>query len=194
MVPRHTLIFQAHPDRESFCAALADRYAKGARARGHSVDLITLVEVAFDPILKHNYHKPHPLEPSLEEIQARVLRADHLVFVFPVWWGSVPALMKGFLDRTFVPGFAFEPKKKGSRFKKLLTGKSAHLMVTMGAPSWAIRILHRDSSINSIRYGFCSFCGIGPVRVTRFSGMDTAAPETLERYLTKAETAGERLR
>jgi len=129
-----TLIILGHPDKKSFCARLADSYESGAKEKGGDVERINLNEIRFNPILKKGYRDIMPLEEDLVEAQRLIKWANHLVFVFPVWWSAPPALLKGFIDRVFLPGFAFKYRENSNQWDKLLQGKSARLIMTSDAP------------------------------------------------------------
>ena len=102
------LIINGHPDPESFCTHLANAYQKGALAANAQVDLLHLYQLAFDPVLRYGYRQRTELEPDLVNAQKLIAEANHLVFVYPTWWGTYPALLKGFIDRVFLPKFAFK--------------------------------------------------------------------------------------
>ena len=135
-MPKRILIVLGHPRSDSFCGALAEAYAEGARAGGSEVRAISLGSLPFDPILRDGYAKIQPLEPDLVAAQASIRWAEHLVFVYPLWWGAMPALLKGFIDRVFLPGFAFKFRDGSVFWDRLLAGRSAHLLVTMDTPPW----------------------------------------------------------
>jgi putative NADPH-quinone reductase len=160
------LIVNGHPDAASFGGLLADRYAQGATAAGAEVRRVNLRDLDFDPILHAGYKTIQPLEPDLVAVQQDVLWADHLVFAYPVWWGAMPALLKGFLDRAFLPGFAFRFASPTSyQWKGLLAGRSARLIVTMDGPPSIIRLLYSDPAIKMMKGMTLEFCGVRPVRV-----------------------------
>ena len=100
-------IISAYPDQESFGTNLVSNYLKESLANGHQVILFDLAKSTFDPILHHGYKQIQALEDELVTAQKNIIWADHLVFFFPIWWGGAPAILKGFFDRTFLPGFAF---------------------------------------------------------------------------------------
>jgi len=126
----HTLIIDGHPDEESYCSALANAYLEGASNQAGKVDIIRIRDLQFDPNLRYGYRQRTELEPDLVKCQELIKDATHLVWVYPVWWGSVPAIMKGFLDRVFLPGFAFE-KREGSMFwDRYLTASSTAARAT----------------------------------------------------------------
>lgn len=137
------VIILGHPDPKSFCAGLATTYAKAAVAQGHSLRWLKLGEMKFDPILRHGYRQIQPLEPDLVQAQETLLWADHYVFAYPIWWGSMPALLKGFFDRVFLPGFAFAYRPESVFWDKLLAGRSAQLLVTLDTPAWYFRWVYR---------------------------------------------------
>ncbi len=107
MLKKITVIF-GHPDSNSYCGSLATAYAGTAEASGHSVRFFKLGGLAFDPILYCGYAGGQELEPCLKEVQDAIAWASHLVLVYPNWWGSMPALLKGLFDRVLSPGFAFK--------------------------------------------------------------------------------------
>ena len=128
------------PKDNSLCNALGEAYAQ-ARAAKATWCACSLGEMAFDPVLHQGYDQSQALEPDLLEAQRQIHWAEHLVFVYPVWWGGVPALLKGFFDRVFLPGFAF--RYRGVRsWEKLLEGRTADLLVTLDTPPWYFRWIY----------------------------------------------------
>lgn len=105
------LIINGHPDKESFNFALSESYKNGAKKTDSEIKEINIRDLNFNPNLEFGYRKRTELEPDLIDTQNKLKWADHLVWIYPVWWGSVPAMMKGFLDRVLLPGFAFKKKK-----------------------------------------------------------------------------------
>jgi len=128
------LIICGHPAPDSFVAALCRQYAQGAEAGGHEVRQLTLSEMVFDPILRGRTHEA-PLEPCLIAAQESIRWCQHLVVAYPTWWGSMPALLKGFIDRTIQPGFGYKYREGSALWDRLLVGRSARVVVTMDAPS-----------------------------------------------------------
>ena len=118
------LVILGHPRKESFCAAIANAYATGALAAGAEVRLLFVADMQFDPNVVTASPRQQPVEPSISAAMELVAWADHLVFVFPTWWGTMPAALKGFLDRVFMPGFTFEDREDGKGWDKLLEGGS----------------------------------------------------------------------
>jgi putative NADPH-quinone reductase len=176
-----------HPDASSYCGVLAATYAQAAQAAGHDVRFFKLGEVVFDPILHHGYHQRQELEPGLQEIQTAITWADHLVFVYPTWWGSMPALLKGFFDRVLLPGYAFNYRKNSSFVDQLLAGRSAHVIVTMDAPVWYYWFIYKKPGHNQIKKVILEFCGIRPVQLTSFGSVRKVSAAQRETWLEKVK-------
>jgi len=121
--PPKVLVVLGHPRRGSLCEALADAYAAGARNAGAEVRRHSLTDLDFEPNVLVPSPRDQPLEPRISDAVALVAWAEHLVFVFPTWWGTMPACLKGFLDRVLMPGFAFADREDGEGWDKLLVGK-----------------------------------------------------------------------
>lgn len=178
-MPRRIVIIQGHPDASArhFGHALADEYAKGAQDGGHEVRRIEVAQLDF-PLLrtKEDFEKGTPPEP-IRQAQDLIKWADHLVILYPLWLGSMPALLKGFLEQVLRPGVAFEYQQPGGMAKKLLTGKSARIIVTMGMPAFVYRWIFLAHSLRSLKRNMLWFCGIGPVRSTIIGSVETMTDE-----------------
>ena len=187
---KNIVIINAHPDKESFCFALAESYKMGAYKSSANVKLIHLIDLKFNPILTFGYRKISELEPDLVQIQEDILWANHLVFVYPNWWSTFPALLKGFIDRVFVPGFAFKYRENSPFWDKLLKGKTARLIVTMDTPIWYYWIINRNAGHNAMKIGVLEFCGIKPVKIKVFSGIKTSDEAKRKKWLNEVEQLG----
>lgn len=185
-----TLIILGHPDKKSFCARLADSYESGAKEKGGDVERINLNEIRFNPILKKGYRDVMPLEEDLVEAQRLIKWANHLVFVFPVWWSAPPALLKGFIDRVFLPGFAFKYRENSSQWDKLLQGKRARLIITSDAPVFWLYAMYFHPALNMMKKAVLEFCGVSPVNVTSFGGIKNSNEKKLEGMLYKVYRDG----
>lgn len=170
---KNVLVLSCNPRKETFTTALAEAYTDGARQIGTNVRHITLADLTFDPILHNGYKEIQTLEPDLQDLQNAIRLADHLVFVYPTWWGDVPALLKGVIDRTILSGFGFKYRKDTPLWDKLLTGKSARIITTMDAPLWYYRIIFRSPGTNMLKRAVLHFCGVQPVRVTYIDRLRT---------------------
>ncbi len=181
---KRTLVILGHPDPDSFCGSIADAYEAGAKAGGHQTERLDLGRLRFDPILHKGYTEIQPLEPDLVEAQRAIERAEHIVFVYPVWWGAPPALLKGFFDRLFLPGIAFKFKAgSATRWDRLLSGRTARLLVTMDTPPWYYRWVYRMPGHNQMKRTILEFCGVRPVRVSEFGPVKTSTAEKRSRWL-----------
>ncbi|MGG4456235.1 NAD(P)H-dependent oxidoreductase [Brevibacillus porteri] len=187
------LVIIGHPDPESYCSALAHAYMKGAKGKAAQIRTIDLSQISFDPNLKYGYRKRTELEDDLKEAQDLIRWADHLVIVYPTWWGTMPAILKGFFDRVLLSGFAYKYREGSSLWDKLLTGKTAHLIVTMDFPSWYNRLIYWQAGHLVMKRNILKFCGIKPVKVTEISGVNAAADEKRKKWLEKVNQLGERL-
>ncbi|NGP45718.1 NAD(P)H-dependent oxidoreductase [Bacillaceae bacterium SIJ1] len=192
MTSQQILIINGHPDTESFCSALARSYFKGAEAGGATVQLLELSQLDFNPNLSYGYRKRTELENDLLEAQRLIKWATHLVFVYPTWWGTMPAILKGFFDRTFLPGFAYQYRQKSPLWDKLLTGKTAHIIVTMDTPLWYERFVYKRAGLQLMKRNILNFCGMKPVGVTEISPMKGSSSEKRQRWLAKVGRLGEK--
>ncbi len=187
------LIINAHPDKESFCNALAESYKKGADESGAECELVNLTDLEFYPVLKYGYRKRTELEPDLKMVWDLMTKSDHLVFVYPTWWGTYPALLKGFFDRLFLPGFAFQFQPKKIFPTKLLTGKTARLIVTTNTPNWYYSLVYQAPGHNSMKKAILGFCGVKPVKITTLVGVTKSTDMKRKTWLKKIETLGRKL-
>jgi putative NADPH-quinone reductase len=186
------LIINGHPDKKSFCFALAESYKKGADTNGGQCQLVHLIDLNFNPILTNGYRLISELEPDLLKIQQDILKANHLVFVYPNWWATFPALLKGFFDRVFIPNFAFKYHDKGPLWDKLLKGKTARLIVTMDTPKWYYCLVNRSPGHNAMKIGILEFSGIKPVRITAFTPVKSSNDLKRQKWLKEVEELGRR--
>ncbi len=190
---KNIIVINGHPDKQSFCGELAIKYSEGAKKSGADCKLINLIDLEFNPILKYGYKKRTELEPDLLEIQEEIKNADHLVFVYPNWWGTFPALLKGFIDRVFLPKYAFSYREGSLLWDKLLTNKTARLLVTMDTPKWYYSFIYGKPGHNSMKKSILNFCGIKPVKITSFGPIKNSNNNKRKLWLDKAEKLGEQL-
>lgn len=180
---RNITIILGHPNSKSYCGSLAEAYAQGAEEQGHHVRPYRLGEVDFDSNLHQGYNKKQALKPQLKEVQDAIQWADHLVIIYPIWWGSMPALLKGFFDRVFLPGYAFKYRENSQHWDRLLKGRSAHVIMTMDTPPWYYRIVYKSPGIHQIKKTILEFCGIKPVKITTLGPIRYASPRKREQWL-----------
>jgi NAD(P)H dehydrogenase (quinone) len=174
-----------HPNNDSFNAALADAYEEAARHAGHEVRRQNIGELVFDPILWKGYSTIQPLEPDLVTAQENITWCERWVLFYPIWWGSIPALLKGFFDRALYSGFAYRYHKRDPMWDGLLKGRSAHIFSTSDAPNLWTLLVYRNSDLGTVKHATFGFCGIRPVRVTRFDRMKDLFPGQRAGYLER---------
>lgn len=174
-----TLVIDGHPNPDSLSAALAARYA----AECDDARLLAVRDLDVDLVLHRGYRGEQPFEPDLADALQAIRDAEHVVVVTPVWWGSVPALLKGFLDRVLLYGEAFRYTDAG-RPVGLLAGRTGRLIVTSDSPRWYLPLVG-DTTVRHLRTTTLRFCGIRPVRLTRATGVRTSTPEQRQRWLDR---------
>ncbi len=162
------VIIQGHPDNSQphFGHALAEAYAEGARASGHDVSTIEVAALDF-PVLRStdDWKNESPVE-AITECQEKIHEAAHIAIFYPLWLGTMPALLKAFFEQVFRPGYAMEMDAELDQWTRLLRGKSARLVVTMGMPASAYRLFYRAHSLKSLERNILNFVGIKPVRAS----------------------------
>jgi putative NADPH-quinone reductase len=177
------LVIDGHPDADParFGHALAAAYVEGAREAGRTVRVVRIADLEF-PLLRsqRDWIEGRPTEP-IADAQASLQRADRLAIFFPLWLGDMPALLKGFLEQALRPGFAIRYHERGFP-EKLLEGRSADVVVTMGMPAPFYRYWYGAHGVRSLKRNILHFVGIAPVRTTLIGQVQSAAADG-ERWL-----------
>jgi 1,4-dihydroxy-2-naphthoate polyprenyltransferase len=186
----NVLIILGHPRSASLCGALADAFAMGAREAGADVRRIDLATLSFDPDVHSVSPNQQPFEADLHRARELILWAEHLVFVYPTWWGTMPALLKGFLDRVLTPGFSFNTCEGGTGYQGLLHGRSAQLITTMDTPPLIHRLFYRQPGINAMARATLGFCGVRPVRSLVCGSVRHADASQRQEWLQRAHQQG----
>lgn len=191
-MPRNIVLLQGHPhaDPAHFCHALADAYADGANEAHHGVSRFD-IGVMDIPLLRNPKDFETPAPEPVRKVQDAVLLADHLVVVYPLWLGTMPALVKAFFEHFARASFAIEATEKGWP-RKMLKGRSAHVIVTMGMPATAYRLLFGAHGVKGFESGILAMSGIGPIRETFIGGVGENAPDGRLRWLRKMHEHGVR--
>jgi NAD(P)H dehydrogenase (quinone) len=189
---KRIFVFVGHPNNDSFSVALGDAYVRGAKAAGHDVRLMRITDMKFDPILHKGYKVIQAYEPDLLAFQENVKWCEHFVSIYPIWWSDMPALMKGLVDRVWMPGFAFNIRKGLiPGWYRRLKGRSARVIVHSDEHPIIIGILFGGHINNWVR-GVLRFSGFAPIRKTWFSGMGRLSPDRAKRLIAKVECLGKR--
>ena len=189
MARKKILVIDAHPDKAPahFVHALATQYAAAANAAGHLVQVVRVSELKFPWLCNADEFAAQP--PGVIASQQQHFRwADHVVILYPLWLGSMPALLKAYLEQVLRPGFAFEANKRG--WSPKLRGKTARVVVTMGMPAAVYRWFFGAHGLKSLRRNILSFVGIRPVRATLLGSVENVGPKRRARWLANLEKLG----
>ena len=182
------VVIVGHARTGTFCDALAEAYATGARSAGHEVEVLQTAALRFDPILREAYVRAQPLEPDLADAHRAIMAADHLVIVFPLWLGAMPAILKGFLERLLQPDLI--DAHRAGKFVQLLKGKSARVIMTMGMPGLVYRWWYGAHALQALKRNILEFMGVAPVKSTLFGMIEAVAIERRREWLTEVERLG----
>lgn len=184
-------IVQGHPDPAGghLCHALADAYEAGAGERGRSVRRIDVAALDFRLLRNEQAFTGEPPPPDIVAAQETIAWAEHVVIVYPLWLGTMPALLKAFLEQTLRPGFAFDYRPDGLP-RKRLQGRSARVVVTMGMPALAYRWYFGAHSLKSLERNILRFCGISPVGEYLIGGVGSAGAGRRHRWLARMQRMG----
>lgn len=191
---KRVLIVQGHPNKDSLSSRIAATYKEGAEAGGAEVDEIIVKDLNFNPILFLGYKRKEKLEDDIVASQKKIAWADHIVFIYPNWWGTYPALFKGFIDKALWPGFAFQYRKDSAGIDKLLTGKSARVIVTMDTPMWYYNLIQGRPGHRAIRGATLMFCGIKPVKFLTLTPVRNAGEKKINTWLEKVYRLGTKIK
>jgi putative NADPH-quinone reductase len=195
-MPSQVLLIQGHPDPAGghLGHALAQAYADGAREAGHAVQVLDVAQLDF-PLLRSQHAWTHePLPPALAPAQEAIRWARHLVFFFPLWLGGMPALLKGFLEQIAREGFAFAKDGGNPLGRRLLKGRSARLVVTMGMPAAVYRYYFRAHSIKALERNILGFVGIGPIDETLIGLVEAMDDKARAKWFDKLHEFGRHAR
>lgn len=172
-------ILLGNPDKETLSGEFADLYEREAIAAGHEVRRMNIGDLQFDPLLHKGYKVIQELEPDLKTVQENMTWSQHFVLIYPLWWSSMPALLKGMWDRMMLPGFAFRFYKgpgmlRHMSWEKMLKGHTARVIVLSKSPGWLIRLLFGDYS-NEIERAILGFAGFS-VKLTEVGHSEDLKP------------------
>lgn len=189
----HVLVINGHPRKNSLSAALTEAYAEGAQQAGAELKILIVADLNFN--LHVIQPSPHlqELEPDIVHAQELICWADHVVFIYPTWWGTMPALLKGFVDRVFISGFAFEEIEGGTGYAPLLTGRTAQVITTMDTPPLVYKLIYRAPGNNAMNRSLLGFCGFVMLPALNFGTVRHSTQLTRERWLLKVYRQGLKL-
>jgi len=195
ILQKKILIINSHPDKDSFNYALSAKYANSALLNGALVEVLDLYKLKFKHFFK-GIDLSNDIEPDIIKAQSLIRWADHIVFVFPIWWATFPALLKSFLERVLVPTFSVTENNKPNEFfewHNLLNGKTARIIATMDSPPLFYILKVKNPAFNTIK-DILNFCGINKVRKTYFGPMKVSDHDQRTYWLNKAENLGKKFK
>lgn len=181
------LVINGHPDKKSFNASIFKEVVKNLNSKKHQIETLNLAEMKFDPVLRFGYRERMEEDTEITRSQELIQWADHLIFIYPIWWSSMPSLMKGWIDRVFTPGIAYSSNRKGifvlnfitgRQFKKLLKNKTADIITTSQGPGWWYKIFSGIVSVPDsygiavLKSAVLNHCGIKTKKVINLGNMN----------------------
>lgn len=192
MTQKRIFILNGHPAESSLSKSIAETYWQEARNEGHDVRISHLSQMSFDPNHAFAGYKQHKdLEPDLSALRKDIDWAQHIVLTTPMWWGGMPAKLKGIFDRTFLPGWAFDTRtSKLGMPLPMLTGRTARIFVTSDTPGFFFWLLYRNALLRQIKGQIFHFCGIKPARITHFAPASDANQNQIEKWLKVVKQLG----
>ncbi|MBM3649879.1 MAG: NAD(P)H-dependent oxidoreductase [Alphaproteobacteria bacterium] len=187
------LVLNGHPDpaNKGLCQALAEAYAQGARDGGHDVRRLDVAALDFPLLRSQAEFETAVPPPAIAAAQEHMRWANHLVVIFPLWLGDMPAVLKGFLEQVLRPGFAFSYRPNGFPVRHL-AGRSARVVVTMGMPALIYRWYFRAHGLKNLERNILGFVGFSPIRDTIVGSIGTRGQESLRRVLDEVKAMGRR--
>jgi len=185
MDPKRIFILNGHPAESSLSRLFTETYAKAATEAGHDARVTHLHDLDFDMDYElGGYASAKPLEPDLEKVLSDLEWCGHFVMATPLWWGGLPAKLKGLIDRAFLPGRAFDPRNPNALGlpAPLLTGRTARVILTSDTPSWFLRLVYGNALIRQLKGQVLGFVGFKPVKFTQFAGASDPKDGMVERW------------
>jgi putative NADPH-quinone reductase len=193
MQPRNILVLNGHPGDSSLSKSLSQSYADAAREKGHVVRFHDLSKMSFDVDYgQSGYEDPKPLEPDLASFAGDLEWAQHIVVATPLWWGAIPAKLKGLFDRALLPGHSFDPRNPNwiGMPAPLLTGKTARVLLSSDTPPLLLWLAYGNAVKKFISRQILGFVGIKPTRFTSYAPASHAAEPKVKAWLKQAAALG----
>lgn len=181
------LVLSANPKPTSLTQSLAKQYTDTAQA-DHDVKFMDISALHFAVNLNQGHDQEQPLEADLIDFQQALTWCDHFVLFTPIWWGSIPAKLKGLFDRTLLPGYAFQYVSGNAFPKQLLTGKTARVVMLMDTPPWYYRLVQRSPAVKELSKPVLNFVGIKPVKFEMFGPVIHSSDQTQNKWRSKVKS------
>ncbi len=193
MTQKRIFILNGHPAKNSLNRTLAESYAQAAREAGHEVRLTNLHDLEFDADFGFGgYDNLKPLEPELERVLQDIEWSEHVVLTTPMWWGGLPAKLKGLFDRALLPGRTFNTRKTNwmGMPTPMLSGRTGRVIVTSDTPGWFMRWVYRNAMLRQLRDQILGFVGIKPAKFTYFAGASHPKSSVVKRWIAEVQKRG----
>ena len=189
---RRILLVEGHPDPspERLNHRLAEAYAEGAAASGHLVHRVAVGALDFPVLRSAKAWEHEPVPPSLKASQEALLWCEHLVLLFPLWMGDMPALLKAYLEQVVRPGSLMATDRQNPFAHKPLAGRSARVVVTMGMPALAYRWFYRAHSVRSLERNLLGFVGFAPIHTHLIGQVDGLGQRGVNRWAQRLRALG----
>lgn len=185
---KNILIINGHPNKESYNYALHQAYKRGLQNKGNChIEEILVADLQFNLNLSKGYSMGITMENDLLNAQNKIKKADHLVWIYPLWWGMMPALLKGFIDRVFVPGFAFKYHHHDSKWDKLLSGKTTEIICSIDYPVFLFKWFFGEGGVKVMRKMVLEFCGLKVSKTTYVGPIKTSSENQRINWLKMIE-------
>jgi len=186
------LVINAHPYDKSYVSELYRTFVNHLDTERFQIKMLELGKMSFDPALRSGYSEKMDADKDIQLSQESLAWAEHIVFFYPIWWTSMPGLLKGWIDRTLTPGFAYN--QNGYKTIKHLKGRTAHLFLTADSPAFYHRLIP-NSPIRLMRKHILGLCGIKVVK-TDIIGLATLSSrdESRKKFIEKVAKIAKELR
>ena len=197
MTGKRIYVLNGHPGETSLSKLFSQSYAEAATQAGHEVRITHLCDLEFDSDFGGGgYRNLKPLELDLKGVLDNLEWCSHVVLLTPMWWGGLPAKLKGLFDRVLLPGTAFNPREKTwmGMPRPLLKGRTGRLIMTTDTPNWFLRLVYKNAVVRQLRGQIFGFTGITPLHVTHFYEASEPLPKQVEEWSKKVANLGSNAR
>jgi len=191
-MPKKIRVIDGHPDLSEarYIHALCNEYCDGAIQAGHDVTRINIASHVFTP-LKNNADFETEPDQIVQRERAKLATADHVVLMFPLWLGSMPAATRAFFEQTARANFFLDADKSERKWpRRMMTGKSARVVITMGMPAIAYKVMFKSASLKAIEKGLFGISGFKPVVHTILGGVNNVSDTKRESWLAEMRKHG----
>mgnify|MGYP001464062379 CR=1 FL=1 len=192
MSAKDIVIIQGHPDPEGnrFCHALAKAYLKGTESKGHKVKMIDIAQIEFPMLRSQADFMQGEVPKEIKQAQGLIQSAEHLLIIYPLWLGTMPAYLKAFLEQVFRPGFGANKTNGEKPWERQINEKTAHIVITMGISEIIYRSYFLGHGVKSVEGNILAFFGINTIQETLIGGVESIGDAQRQQWLAKMELTG----